>query len=226
MAATPPAEPAQTPAAAPAAPAQPAVAAPAAAPAQPGQDYGTWRQGALKTLAEGPFALSEETAAALQDDPAKVLPTLAANVYLMAVENATAAVRELLPNVVPQMMEQRQTMAKAVESFNEAAPDLAPHLERVVPISNFLRSQNPDMPTDKFIPLVVATARQMLGLTPPAAAAPAAPAKPATSPIPPHTPVVASAPRAGTPAVQSQNPWAALAGERGTVSTQDGDEDD
>lgn len=221
---TPPAVPAQTPAAAPAALAQPAQAAQVAAPAQPDPmaDYGTWRKNAVDVLAKGPFALSEETAAALQDNPAEVLPALAANVYLMAVENATAVIREMLPQVVPTMMEQRSAMTKAVESFNSAAPDLVPHMDRVVPISNFLRSQNPDMPTDKFIPLVAATARQMLGLQA-SAAAPVAPAAPVATSLPPHTPVVAQAPRAGVNPNQPSNPWADMAGAQGSVSADDED---
>lgn len=223
--AAPQAAPAPTPAAAPAAPAQPAVAAQPAAPAQPEQDYATWRGNAIKTLAEGPFALSEETAAALQDDPAKVLPNLAANIYLMAIENGMAAVRELLPQVVPGMMEQRSAMTRAVESFNTAAPDLAPHMDRVTPISTFLRSQFPDMPTEQFIPKVIETARQVLGLqAPQASAAPVAPAAPAARPLPPHTPVVAQAPRPAAAPVQGTTTWADLAGERGVASGQDEDD--
>ncbi len=165
--------------------------------------------------------------AALQDEPAKVWPKLAANLYMMAVENATVAVREMLPDIVPTLVERRSVLTKAQESFNSAAPDLVPHMARVTQISTFLRSQYPDMPTEEYIPLLARTARHMLNLPDPVAAAPAAPAAPVSRPLPPHTPVLGSGARpAPAPARTPANSWAELAGARDAGSAPDDDEDD
>lgn len=211
-AAQPPAQPAAQPqAAAPLPAAQPAPAAPAApAGPDPFQVYQTWRQQGIDTLAKTDFALSEKDREAYEDDPAGFLPVLAARHYMTTVENCVAAVQQMVPHLITQVLEQNKIVEKNNEEFFGKYPLLKDHHAQVLEIGRQWRGLNPKASKDDFVKYVGPLAHQMLGIAM-AAAAPAQQA-PRTIPLPPHTPGASNgaAPRAPAASAQPTNIFEAM----------------
>lgn len=225
--ATPPAQPQ---AAAPAAPAQPAPAAQPAAPSE--QDavaqYRSWRENTIKTLSETDFAIDDKTAEEIEANP-RALSRLAANVYLSAVENSVAAVTEQLNQTLAQriemVLENRTTGQKNVDDFYGAWPALKAHENIIGPMAVTFRQLQPNLSRDDFIKQFGNYAHLTLNI--PIQAPAAAPAAPTPKPIAPHMPIGGGAPRGGQPAAAAPaNVFAALAGNRGEITPDFGEDPD
>jgi hypothetical protein len=179
-------------------------------------------------LAETSFAIDDATAEEIEANPKVALPKLAANIYLMAVENSFAAFNErmatMLPQTVAAVIESRKMADENTNKFFGAFPALKDHVDKIGPMAVTFRQLQPTLSAEEFIQKFGEYAHLALNIPKPAAVASAAPA---TQPIAPHAPIVAAVPRAapvtpGTPV----NPFAALAGTRGEVSGFDEDPDD
>lgn len=188
------------PAAAPAATPQPgaapapAAAAPATGPASeadPLKAYQTWRDKSKSTLAETSFKLSEEDAQALQDEPEKVLPRLAAEVYMTTLENVTVAVQQAIPAMIENVLTFRTEVQKKTDEFFGAWPNLKDHHAKAMEIGKQWRALNPTASVEDFIKNVGPLAHQMLGV--PLHTVQAAPPAPKVTSLPPHVPLAGGA---------------------------------
>jgi hypothetical protein len=152
-----------------------------------------WRSDTEEALAVGQYALTEDQVVELDEDPAKFIPKFAARVYLDAVENATAAVVQLLPQVLGQYQQNTTKADGARESFFKTWDKLDPdkHSDVLTSIGQAYRAANPNATPDEFIRDVGAAT--MVALKIPFEEAPAEPAAPAA---PAHKPL-------GTGAAQS-----------------------
>lgn len=192
-------------------------------PVDPVKAYGEWRGNTIKTLAQTSFALDDATVEEIEANPKEALPRLASHVYLTAVENTTAALHEALPGIIERHLENRKTTDSNVNEFFGAYPALKDRIEDVAKIGVTFRQLNPGLTKEQFIVQVGEYCHTTFGIPKPQAAASAAPT---SQSIRPHVPLAASAPRAAPGPVTFANPFEAMAGQRGVVSSDDLDPDD
>lgn len=171
----------------PEAPAQPAEESATAEPV----DFSAMRTEALQEI-EARYAISEEDVQTLGTDPEKILPKLAARVYMDAFENISQGLMASLPRMIQSVM-QMQTAAQEGESefygkwegrLDKANKD---HRATVQRIANVYAQVNPTATRERFIAEVGAQALMALGIpfeqivdeiedeTPPTAFTPAKP---------------------------------------------------
>ena len=112
-----------------------------------------WRADTEEALAVGHFALSDELAAELEDDPAKAVPKLMARLYLDAVENASATVMQLLPQVLERYQQNTSQADKARDDFFTVWDKLDPeeHKDALARIGTAYRTANPQATPEEFI---------------------------------------------------------------------------
>lgn len=176
-------------------PAEPAAAPPAqtAEPWTPEKIEATYAEYEKKILPqlEKQYALSEEQVEAINENPAAVIPQLAAQIHYKAQIAAYTGIMSQLPAIVDRVVGVRQTQIEATNNFFKAWPALkdAKHSETVGRTLQAYRQANPSAPTDKMIKEAGTMAMLALGLdpTPPSVEGaaptppivPAAPARPA-----------------------------------------------
>lgn len=175
------------------------------------RQWQTWRTESIKTLSQTSFALTDEQKQELELNPGNVLPTLAANVYMMALENCMAAVAEMLPQAIERHVTTRELYKRNEDDFYSAWPNLRPHAAQVGQIGVVFRQLNPGLSKEDFIKHVGEYAHMTLNV-PKHTAAPAA----TPQPLRPHVPAAqGGAPRAAAVAPTNQNPFDVMAGRRG-----------
>jgi hypothetical protein len=199
------------PAAAPAA--QPVTEQPAAKVEEP-FDVEAWEKeqhGKLESL----YQLSEEEQTAFMTEPEKTLPKLAATLHM----RITKAVLNSVQSIVPQIIQQHQTMttteAEAKNAFYSANPDLKdPAYEAaILQVGAMYRQMNPGAKREDAVKKIGELVRVSMGLPPTGSveAPPAASAAPAAQgrPFTPARGAAGAIPQAGV----ETNEWAQLANE-------------
>ncbi len=178
-------------------PAPEAPVQPTLTPEQQQEERAKWRDDTVEALAIGQYALSEEQVDLLDTDPGKMLSRFAARVYLDSVENAAAAVMQLLPQALAQMNTQTTQSDKLKGQFFETWDKLNPeeHGSILGKLGTAYRTANPQATPDEFIRDVGASAMVALKIPFEEAVIPSAePAANLTSAHKPLGPGVAPAP--------------------------------
>lgn len=176
----------------------------------------------IDTLSKTNFALDDATVEAIEANPKEALPRLASNIYLTAVENSVAAIKEALPQIIEHHINTRTSNERNIGDFVKVWPGLKDHIDKVAPIGVMYRQLNPTASVEDFIKNVGEMAHATLGIAKPG---PAPLAAPVSHPLRPHMPVAASAPRAPGGAAPVGNVYEQLAGARGQIDS-DGDDPD
>lgn len=182
---------AATPQAAAAPAAQPVQQPGAAAGSDPVEVYNKWRETTLSTLASKEFAISAEDAQAIQDEPEKVLPMIAAKVYMTCLENITVAVQQMLPVAIENVMNAKKTIDEKTDLFYTSWPNLKEHNAKAMEIGRQWRALNLNASVEDFIKNVGPLAHQMLGIPLHTQAA----KPPAKTSLPPHVPANGAMPQ-------------------------------
>ena len=134
---------------------------------EPGKSYETLRTEALVELEED-FAISEEDAQTLVVEPEKVLPKLAADLYMRAYENITKSINAALPQMIAQTIAHNTALDQATASFYAKWAKLdannSKHTETVNRIGVVYRQVNPKASQEQFIAEVGAQALLALGI--------------------------------------------------------------
>ncbi|XAI96496.1 lipid binding protein [Microcystis phage Mel-JY34] len=196
VAATPPVQP--EPAAAPPEAAKAPDPAPQAQPqppqpaAEPPVDLAAQRSTLRGTLVQR-YALSEEMAERALTDPGAVLPELAADLQLNVTEAVTYGVMSTLPQILDQLLAQRESRVQGESAFFGKWKELNTDQGRkaVQTFGQAFRQLYPNASPEEFIEKVGATAMLSLGLNPTRGDTPAAPAA-VPAPPPPAAPGGAS----------------------------------
>ena len=216
-------------------PGEPAAPAPAAEPTptdapltveQLRTNYDQYRRDAEDVLATQHYALTEEQSAELATDPealGKLVPRIAARVYMDAVTGTLGQVLQHLPQAVEQALQTRNVASSSEEKFFEMWPQLKDpiHRDTIGQLGVAYRQVHPLATPEEFTKNVGAQAMLALQLMPGASAAPpatngsgvpvvaAAPVTP--PPAPAFTPAGGSPPSTGK--LPKANPYSDLAEE-------------
>ncbi len=128
-------------------------AAPALTPEQQQEARDKWRSDTVGALAVGQYALTEEQADEFETSPATLIPKLMSQVYLDAVENAAAAVMQLLPQAIQQVSQQTsQSSGLQTKFFDQWKQlNLEEHGNALGRIGLAYRRDNPQATPDEFI---------------------------------------------------------------------------
>ncbi len=131
-------------------------------------DFVALRQEALQSVTDR-YMISEEDTIALASEPEKVLPKLAAQIYLDAFENITQGIISVIPRMIENQMEtKRVSDANTAEFYGkwEGKLDMnnPKHHETVSRIANVYAQVNPDSNRERFIAEVGAQALMALGI--------------------------------------------------------------
>jgi hypothetical protein len=143
------------------------------------------RQQALASLAEQ-YRLSEDDATALQVEPEKVLPKLAANLHAAIYEAVLQRVVAETPALVSRSLEMRAQTQQAEEAFYARWGDLRPHGQEVQKVAAMWRQMYPSATLEQAIEGIGSSAMALLGKT--QGQAPQAQAAPSSPPPPPAGP--------------------------------------
>jgi hypothetical protein len=137
-------------------------------PSEPDKSYDALRTEALEELQDKTFALSEEDAQTLVTEPEKILPKLAANVYMAAYENVTKSIMASLPQMIAQTMSQQTAVETATDAFYTKWGKLdrnnAKHSSAVNRIAKVYRQVNPKASAEQFTAEVGAQTLLALGI--------------------------------------------------------------
>jgi len=162
--------------------------------------YNEFMEEARTRLETEVYNLSEEDSEALQDDPAAVLPMMAARLHMQIAET----VMQNIARQFPQMMETYTTQSEQTSAFEtqffERWPDLQGDKAEVVKIGQVYRQLNPSATTEDFIRDVGAQVTVALGKH--VAAEPAKGNKPRRRSLPPR-PAAAGTTSRSKPAVET-----------------------
>jgi len=120
-----------------------------------------WKQQLEKT-----YALSEEEAAAVQDNPQEALPGLLARVHMAAAEQTVQYMTSQLPNAVTALIEQKRQEWSNENAFYKRWPRLRDpaHAATVQTMAQAYRAMNPSASREEFITNVGAQAMIALRL--------------------------------------------------------------
>lgn len=185
---------------------QPQATEPVETPEELQARYHAWRTASEEQLAEH-YAISEDMAAELNDDPDSAIPKIAARVYLDAFTNSVAHMQRMLPSMLEQALAARDANTQYEEQFFTQWPALREHTDVVTRLGDSYRQMYPGATPEEFMRDVGAQAMVALRLpTEPIPPAPAA--EPAPTPAP-HRPA-ASSPPASAPVRAPSNPFEAL----------------
>jgi len=143
---------------------------------------------------EAHYAFDEEQATALQVEPEKVLPKLAARLHMEVLDNVMQHVYKALPNVIQSYTETSSRETKAQEEFYGAWPELKGHDQQVLQMGQMYRQMNPAATPQEAIQRIGEMTMVALGKKRAQAAAEQTPAAP---PAPPYRPAAPG--RVGTP---------------------------
>lgn len=136
----------------------------------------------------------------------QTLAKMAARLHADIAQNILGMMAQQVPVMVARMQTVHTQHQQATEQFYSQYPDLRQHQAQVQQIAAGLRQAYPQMPTEQFIPLVVATARQMAGVAPAPGGVPPVQAQPQQRIVPqaPFQPAPARS-TAPAPAAPAQN---------------------
>ncbi len=193
---------------------EPAVeepAAPALTPEQQQEARVKWRSDTVEALAVGQYALTEEQADEYETSPGTLIPKLMSRVYLDAVENAAAAVMQLLPQAIAQVTQQTSQSDGLQDKFFDQWKQLnvEEHGSVLGKIGTTYRQNNPQATPDEFIRDV--GAMTMVALKIPFEEA--APPVEEPSQTPAHKPLGPGGAPAPANAVGADNPYTKIADE-------------
>lgn len=179
----------------------PEAPTPEPVPAEPQPDFAALRQQAVDDLTKT-YAISEEDAETMVENPEKILPGLLARVHTDVYSQVLSQVIGSLPQMVQGLMGQADSINSAERQFYDAFPQLnkPEHRSTVEQVTTMYRQMHPEFDfggnLEQAIQDIGRHASFMLQLEIPQAAAPAPiPAIPAV-PEPqavPHTPVLPGA---------------------------------
>ena len=125
-----------------------------------------WRSTTEDILAEHHYKLSEEDVAQLNDNPAVIIPRMMARVYLDTISASFQQFVNYMPNMVFQVLEQREKSLKDEEQFFNTWKELKDHRKEVFRLGKAYRSANPGATLEEFINEVGAQAMVALRLVP------------------------------------------------------------
>jgi hypothetical protein len=188
--------PAQAPAATPqepSAPQTPAVQPMDASPAAP-VDFAAQRTAFMDAL-EKRYAIPAELATQLLTEPEVVLPKLAAQVHMAAVEQTLAQLQGILPQAIEQVTGAQVRENQAKQEFYSAWPELKGYERQVLSAGQMFRQINPSATKEQAVQAIGQLAMQALGLQRAVGAS--------------STPAVTSAPKPFQPAGAASAPQSA-----------------
>jgi hypothetical protein len=142
------------------------------------EQIASWRQQVLGGL-EQVYALDSDTASALQVEPEKVLPKLAATLHMQIYDQVMRAVAAGAPAFIEQTMSQKTAAQKAEDAFYARWQNLQGHRQQVNEVARMWRQMYPNASLEEAIQGVGEAAQALLGIS-------AAPPPP--TPNPPPTP--------------------------------------
>lgn len=137
------------------------------------------------------YAVSPEDAAALQLEPEKVLPKLAANVHAQIYSQIMTEINQRAPAIVEQVMRSQTAAQKAEEAFYGRWPQLRGHEEHVTRAAMIYRQMSPQTGLNEAIEATGRMVHAALGI--PYEGAQAAPPPPPPPPPPPAGPTTRAA---------------------------------
>lgn len=132
------------------------------------------------------YTLSEEDATALQVEPEKVLPRLAANVHAAIYDDVLRRVYAEAPALIERSLRQQTETQRAEEAFYGRWADLRGHTAEVERVAVMWRQMYPQATLEQAIEGIGTAAKALLGLG--GAAAPAPMEAPRAPPPPPAGP--------------------------------------
>lgn len=180
------------------------------------QRYQEWRTAEEARLEEH-YQFSEDEVAALQTEPERVLPKMAAKLFMDVQEAAIRSVVQMLPQVVGQVNQTQSRDAQASQAFVNANPDLGDkkyHADIMAAAKTF-RQRNPKATPQEAIKKIGQMVRALHDLPTPQVGEPAPAPAPAgnrrpAAPPKPHKPAAAGAAPVRAPAPKTDNVWAGL----------------
>ncbi len=152
---------------------------------------------------EANYAFDEEQATALQVEPEKVLPKLAARLHMEVLDNVMQHVYSALPNVIQSYTETSTREQKAQDEFFGAWPELKGHDQQVLQMGQMYRQMNPAATPQEAIQRIGEMTMVALGKQRKAAVGEA----PAPTVPPPYRPAAPG--RVGSPP-PAKNKWESL----------------
>lgn len=185
------------------------------------QQYQEWRA-AEETRLEAQYQFSEDEVAALQTEPERVLPKMAAKLFMDVQEAAVRSIVQVLPQIVGQVNTTQSRDQQASQVFLEANADLAdPKFKAdIMEQAVAFRKKYPKATPQEAIKGIGRMVRALHGMpnpaaegTPTPAPAPAPAGRKPAAPPKPHKPAMAGAAPAAKPAAPPVNVWADLAGD-------------
>jgi len=185
---------------------------PAVDPSAQAESYKAWRTERMTEL-EKQYALSEDDAVALQTDPEKVLPVLAAKLHMEVLESSMRAVQVMMPVMLGRLQEGSELNNRAKSLFNSVNSDLAdPQYEAaILQFGQVYRSMNKTAPPEEAARAIGNLVRAAYGLVPPNASQPAG--VPPTAPMQGASFVPARGSGGAMRPSPSDNPFARMAEE-------------
>jgi hypothetical protein len=129
------------------------------------ETYRTSREAAVNEV-QNKYLMTEEEKDEFILNPDKILPKLAANLYVDVFESVLGAVNEMLPGRVQQLNGISLEAAQKTEQFYDAWPDLktVKGQEQIMRIGQVYRSLNRDATSEEFIRDVGTQASVALGI--------------------------------------------------------------
>lgn len=121
------------------------------------EQYQEARQKAIEDLTKR-YALTEEDEDNLLTEPGRVLPQLAARVYLDVFDHVTHMFQNLAPNLVRGVLQADTTEKQNEEAFYSEWDQLRPHSDVVNRVAKAYKESNPGASREQFIREVGATA--------------------------------------------------------------------
>jgi hypothetical protein len=130
------------------------------------QQYQTWRGQQEAQLAAHHYAIDEETAQRLNDEPGVAIPQLMARVHVDSMVSTLGYVANQLPAMIDQALARRETRSSDEERFYDRWPGLKfeEHGEAIGLIGNAYRQANPGATPEQFIRDVGAQTMVAFGL--------------------------------------------------------------
>ena len=119
-------------------------------PQQVVAQYNQWRDQAETLLAQRHYALTEEQAQELDDNPSKAIPKLAARLHMEVLQQATAAAMRLVPQLMQEAQSIQSVRTERETEFFQEWPELQKHRDDVVRFGNAYLSMNPNATFEDF----------------------------------------------------------------------------
>ena len=157
-------------------PQQPATPAPAEAPAAPVPEQPSQTAEQMQasraaarnnwvTELKSQYALSEDQASQLVDNPGEVLPQIVAEMHVNVMDNVMQFLRQNMPTMVEQRLTATQQREQAESAFYSQWPELKKHHNLVMEMGRAWRNNNPQASQEDFIKQVGPIAWSAAGLS-------------------------------------------------------------